>query len=63
MDCNAFGFIGYAAEVACDLAGMLVNPDAEPFHPAARAVVLAALAALLACGLAAVYMEDGVIAL
>lgn len=63
MDCNASGITGYAAEVACDLLGLLVNPDAEPFHPMARRVALAALAALLACGLAAIYMQDGVIAL
>lgn len=55
--------LGYIEEVACDLAGLLVNPDMEPSHPAARAVVLAALAALVAAGLALVYVQDGVIAL
>lgn len=63
MDCNAFRFVDYAAEVACDLVGLLINPDAEPFHPRARALVVAALAALAAAGLAWVYSVDGVIAL
>lgn len=49
--------------VALDLAGMMVNPDAEPSHPVARAVALAAMCAGIALGLAAIYAQDGVIAL
>lgn len=53
----------FVGEVAVDLAGMFINPDMEPSHPAARAVALAALAALVAAGLAIIYAQDGVIAL
>lgn len=53
----------FVGEVAVDLAGMLVNPDAEPGHPVARAVALVAVCAVLAFGLAAIYAQDGVIAL
>lgn len=55
--------LGFAGEVACDLVGLLVNPDAVPTHPVARAVVLAVMGALTVAGLAVIYMEDGVIAL
>ena len=53
----------FVGEVALDLAGMLVNPDAEPEHPVARAAALAAALAVIAIGLAAIYAQDGVIAL
>ena len=53
----------FAEEVAYDLIGLLVNPDVEPLHPMARNVALFALAALVAVGMAAIYVEDGVIAL
>lgn len=53
----------FVGEVALDLAGMLVNPDAEPEHPLARPVALVAALAVIAIGLAAIYVEDGVICL
>ena len=53
----------FVGEVAVDLAGMRVNPDAEPFHPVARAVALVAACVVIAIGLASIYAQDGVIAL
>lgn len=53
----------FVGEVAVDLAGMFINPDAEPFHPVARAVALVAACAVIAIGLASIYAQDGVIAL
>lgn len=59
MDCSAFRFIDYAADVACDLAVAVLNPDAEPAHPVARALALAALLSLGLCGLAWMGAVDG----
>lgn len=53
----------FVGEVALDLAGMFINPDAEPGHPAARAVALVAACAVIALGLASIYAQDRVIAL
>lgn len=53
----------FVGEVAVDLAGMFINPDAEPMHPAARAVALVAACVVIAIGLASIYAQDGVIAL
>lgn len=53
----------FVEEVALDLAGMFINPDAEPWHPAARAVALVAACVVIAIGLAFIYAQDGVIAL
>lgn len=53
----------FVGEVAVDLAGMFINPDAEPMHPAARAVALVAACVAIAIGLASIYAQDGVIAL
>ena len=51
----------FVGEVAVDLAGMFINPDAEPFHPVARAVALVAACAVIALGLASIYALEGVI--
>lgn len=53
----------FVGEVALDLAGIFINPDAEPGHPAARAAVLAVMAAAVVAGMAVIYAQDGVIAL
>lgn len=53
----------FVGEVALDLAGMFINPDAAPGHPSARAVALVAACAVIALGLASIYAQDGVIAL
>lgn len=53
----------FAGEVVGDLIGLAVNPDAEPLHPMARTVAIAAITAVLIAAFAGIYAEDGVIVL